>query len=344
MEQLTRPHDRFFKESFSRIETARDFVRHYLPAEITALLKLETLEITKDSFVDKKLKERFSDLVYRVALKEGGSVYVYLLFEHKSHPEPEVALYLLSCMVQLWNQRLKQNLKPPLPPIIPMVVYHGQEKWTVSRAFQDLVFTPGAMKPFVPDFSYRLWDLSDYTDHEIKGGVSLKVAALLLKHIFSENIGEKLPGIFKLLRTIINARSGLEYLEAALRYVSSGSRHVEKDDIIRALKEALEEKGDDNMSTLAEQWIEEGLQKGIKKGKILGLKEGVKKGIKAGKIQEARENVLEAVASRFGTAPDDIVNEINAVNNRALLKLLLRQAIVCTDINVFWKTLRELRE
>ena len=51
-------------------------------------------------------------MVYRVALKEGGSVYVYLLFEHKSHPEPQVALYLLSCMVQLWNQRLKQNLKP----------------------------------------------------------------------------------------------------------------------------------------------------------------------------------------------------------------------------------------
>ena len=123
--------------------------------------------------------------------------------------------------------------------------------------------------------------------------------------------------------------------------MSSGSSYVEKDDIIRALKEALEEKGDDNMSTLAEQWIEEGLQKGLKKGKILGLKEGVKKGlekgVKAGKLQNAREMVLEAVASRFGKAPDDIVDEINAVNNRALLKLLHRQAIVCTDLNVFGK-------
>ena len=57
------------------------------------------------------------------------------------------------------------------------------------------------------------------------------------------------------------------------------------------MKEALEEKGDDNMSTLAEQWIEEGPQKGLKKGKILGLKEGVKKGlekgVKAGKLQNA---------------------------------------------------------
>ena len=56
MESLTNPHDRFFKESFSRLETARDFVRHYLPADVTALLNLDTLEITKDSFINEKLK------------------------------------------------------------------------------------------------------------------------------------------------------------------------------------------------------------------------------------------------------------------------------------------------
>ena len=52
MEEITRPHDRFFKETFSQVETARDFVRHYLPKEIAALLNLDTLEVTKDSFVD----------------------------------------------------------------------------------------------------------------------------------------------------------------------------------------------------------------------------------------------------------------------------------------------------
>jgi len=36
--------------------------------------------------------------------------------------------------------------------------------------------------------------LSAYTDEEINGGVFLKVASLLMKHIFSEDIGARLPG------------------------------------------------------------------------------------------------------------------------------------------------------
>lgn len=37
-EALTNPHDRFFKDLFSRREAAQDFLRHYLPPEVSALL------------------------------------------------------------------------------------------------------------------------------------------------------------------------------------------------------------------------------------------------------------------------------------------------------------------
>jgi predicted transposase YdaD len=39
---LTNPHDRFFKELFSRQEVAQDFMSHYLPPELVALLDLST--------------------------------------------------------------------------------------------------------------------------------------------------------------------------------------------------------------------------------------------------------------------------------------------------------------
>jgi predicted transposase YdaD len=39
---LTNPHDRFFKELFSRREVAQDFMSHYLPPELVALLDLST--------------------------------------------------------------------------------------------------------------------------------------------------------------------------------------------------------------------------------------------------------------------------------------------------------------
>jgi predicted transposase/invertase (TIGR01784 family) len=72
MESVHNPHDRFFKDAFTRVEVARNFVVHYLPPEIAALLDPSTLSISKDTFVDEELKERFSDLLYQIQFKEKG--------------------------------------------------------------------------------------------------------------------------------------------------------------------------------------------------------------------------------------------------------------------------------
>lgn len=52
MAERTNPHDEFFKYMLGRPETARDFLGHYLPAEVVALLDLATLELVSGSFVD----------------------------------------------------------------------------------------------------------------------------------------------------------------------------------------------------------------------------------------------------------------------------------------------------
>jgi len=95
MPDLANPHDRFFKESMSHPEVATDFLRHYTPPEVSRLLDLASLEMVPGSFVDRELQEHFSDLLYKVALLDGSSAHVYILFEHKSYYEPLVALQLL---------------------------------------------------------------------------------------------------------------------------------------------------------------------------------------------------------------------------------------------------------
>jgi hypothetical protein len=63
MPDITNPHDRFFEAVFSKGENARDFVRSYLPAPVVAGMDLDTLEPTKDSFIDGELRLHFSDLI-----------------------------------------------------------------------------------------------------------------------------------------------------------------------------------------------------------------------------------------------------------------------------------------
>ena len=66
------------------METVEEFIRRYLPPDVVGLLDLDTLEYTKDTFIDKRLKEYFSDLLLRVDLKGGLQGYVYMLLPSKT--------------------------------------------------------------------------------------------------------------------------------------------------------------------------------------------------------------------------------------------------------------------
>src|SRR3712207_1294937 len=102
MSELRNPHDRFFKEVFARPEVARDFLESYLPEAVATLLAPSAPQLRQGSFVDEALQEHFSDLLYEVQLTKGDTAYIYVLFEHKSYPEPLVALQLLRYMLRIW--------------------------------------------------------------------------------------------------------------------------------------------------------------------------------------------------------------------------------------------------
>ena len=82
---IPNPHDCFFREAFTRKEVARGFFREYLPPTLVRQLNLDSLRITKDSFIEKQLQEHFSDILYTVHYRD-RPVYIYLLLEHKESP------------------------------------------------------------------------------------------------------------------------------------------------------------------------------------------------------------------------------------------------------------------
>jgi len=200
MSELSNPHDRFFKQVLARPEAASDFLAHYLPPEVARELDLTAPELVKDSFIDAELQQHLSDLLYRVRLRGGGEAYVYVLFEHKSAPEEWVAFQLLRYLVRIWEQVRQEKIKK-LPPIFPLVLYHGRRPWRVARHFSSLIAWEevAALRKYAPEFEYHLVDLSAYSEAEIKGEVFLRVGLLLLKHIFSRKLEPRLPEILALL-------------------------------------------------------------------------------------------------------------------------------------------------
>ena len=83
--------------------------------------------LEQDAFIDEELREHFADLIFRVPLlgdAQGRVAFIYVLFEHKSQPEPLVAFQLLRYMVRKWERSAARG-RGTLPIIIPLVVYHG---------------------------------------------------------------------------------------------------------------------------------------------------------------------------------------------------------------------------
>jgi predicted transposase/invertase (TIGR01784 family) len=270
MSEVWNPHDRLFKEIWSDREAATDFLGRYFPEGVRRLVELDTLEICKDSFVTGELREYFSDLLYRVSMN-GRDSYLYLLLEHKSWAHRTIALQLLGYIKGIWDLHLKQ-VGLPLPPVIPFVLYHGREGWHVSESMMGLLGdVDSELQVYIPDFRYQLIDLSSFEDEEIKGHVLIKVGLLLLKHVFRQDYREKIPEVLKLLRELVEKKTGMQYIETVLRYIFHTVEGMGVDDLRPIVEENLSEEKGGWIMTLAEKVRNEGIEQGIQQGLLEGI-------------------------------------------------------------------------
>lgn len=167
---INKPHDKFFKETLSNIENSRSFMENYLPSEILNIVDLDNLTVEKDSYIDEELEEYFSDILFKTNInqKEG---YIYFLFEHKSYISDTISLQLLKYILKIWEQKFKKEKQKKLPLIIPMVIYHGENKWNIAKELIDMiegvVELPKEILKYIPNYEYILYDLSPYGEEEI---------------------------------------------------------------------------------------------------------------------------------------------------------------------------------
>jgi predicted transposase/invertase (TIGR01784 family) len=277
-EKLRSMHDEVVKDFLSENETAKSFFKEYLPAGIVRNLDFNTLQICKDTFINKKLARYFSDILYRIKLN-AIDIFIYLLIDHKSREERFIGFQFLKYMVRIWELHLKQNKNAEtLPVIIPIVIYHGPQEWNVDTRFISLFNAPGNLEEYIPDFKYNLYDISHVPDEEIKGAILLRILFKTLKYIFTPGLRYKLrEEIFPLFLELKDKEKGTEYLEVLLRYLTGSARNLPEDELNETVIQLFEE-GGDLMATIAEKWKQQGKTEGKTEGKLEGKKEGRKEG------------------------------------------------------------------
>jgi predicted transposase/invertase (TIGR01784 family) len=173
-------------------------------------------------------------------------------------------------MANLWKNSAKQ--KKPRIPVIPIVLYHGTDKWNpgiLSSRFQNL---PDAVRPFVPDFEYIFVNLSAYSNEFIKKHLftlaSLRIAMLIMKNIFDQkHLVQNLGNFFELGRSIFQEKQGLNFLESVINYLYKATE-IEIDTVVESIAAITIKGGEFAMSTadrLRQEGIKQGRQEGMQK-------------------------------------------------------------------------------
>lgn len=306
------PHDALCKDVYSDPARMASLLRATLPARTLAHLDLSTLRLLPGSYVDPSLRETRSDLLYEVRGVEGCAVLLHVLFEHKSRPERFVALDLLSYEVDIWRDLRKRDpTVTHLPAILPLVLYHGAERWTAPEEFGELLDLSEEARVdlagFLPVFRYQLRDLSRLTEAELRAQVFDafdRLTQLLLRHGQNLDLLERLAGWRHDLAEVA-AQSGLRAIRVFLSYLGIVLGQPESEPVRRLLVEALGPQGKEVFMT----WQEHIEARGRAEGEARGRAEG---------LRLQRTMVRDLLEQRFGALPAEAAARVETADEDQL--------------------------
>lgn len=192
------------RKLFLRIDVVTNFLEELVDEKLVKKLDLSTLQIDNNSFIDEKLEERFADILYTCDYAGKGKVQIALLFEHKSYKENYAHWQLNQYILNVWEASSKQKKKKPIP-IIPIIVYHGKEKWDYQPMRTYFENLDEDLLQYIPEFNFHLINLNTIPNEQITNfrNKFLAISTLLFKHSrlkkYVRKVEDELVELFKLI-------------------------------------------------------------------------------------------------------------------------------------------------
>lgn len=307
-------HDNIFKRAFSVPANAAGELRSILPGALCSRLDLASLALEPASFVDEEMAQRHVDLLFSATI-EGRRSFVYFLFEHQSSPDPLMPWRVLTYQQRIWAAWLRDDpARRMLPPIVTIVVHHGEHGWTAPRRFHELVDGLDEVPElwsFVPNFDFLIDDLAMVDDGALQRRPLApfpKIALWLLRDgkSLDEFLTHLVAWAAELERLVRDGGAGDDYVTVVRyiwRVVGDGPAQIVRQRILD-----LAPTFGGAMPSYDERLIETGIQQGIQQGR----REGIRHALRA------------VVRARFGEIADTVEARIAAASAEELQRWLER--------------------
>ena len=99
------PHDAVFKQFLTQADTARDFLAIHLPPALRQRCDLDTLQLESASFIEESLRAWYSDVLWSLKTASGEG-YIYVVIEHQSSPDAQMAFRLMRYAIAAMQRHL----------------------------------------------------------------------------------------------------------------------------------------------------------------------------------------------------------------------------------------------
>ena len=294
MADLPNAHDALFRAAFEDPKLAEAFLRDHLPNGIAALLDVTRPEKIDGSFIDEALAGSQSDALFRVTTRSGKPAYCYLLIEHKSTPDTALPLQLANYMVQIWRRHVKENgtaSRRMLPPIVPLVLYAGEQRWSVPDGLGDMIAGPPELA-FLPGASYILRNIGEIPVESLSRNAILRSVLITMKREAMDYLADVVEGLPK----------GSDLRKQVVRYIEKVYLDVGLEDIMAELRRLGAYDMEAYMGTIAQTMRAEGKAEGLAEGLATGLAEG------------KAATLLRLLQRRFGPVPRAMRDRIAAAD------------------------------
>ncbi len=278
------PHDALFKCTFGRPDVARSELQLVLPPALLARLDLSTLAVLPNSFVDEKLRQTHSDLLYSLQTVSEEPALVCALAEHQSHFDATMPLRLLDYSVRVWWWWLSEHPESKLPFIICIVLHHGEHRWGARPELAAMLGadaeTLTATRTFTPHFQYIVDDLAalslDALAHR-----TIHVLGRLAQIAFwtaadMERLEQAAPLMRKLARAVTRDVSTRTLLAQLYAYLLNVFKDLDRQMVYDKVLLIAGPEGKDDVLTIAEALRAEGRTEGRLEGRVEGQLEALR--------------------------------------------------------------------
>ncbi len=283
-------HDLGYKQLLSFIEMFRQLIQGYTNEDWKEKLDYSRAQRVDKEYVLPDFKKKESDILYKVPLvdkeKNEKEIFLFVLIEHQSTVDHSIAFRLLFYLAHVWYDIYK-NMTPSeqrsesfsLPPVFPIVLYNGNEAWTVKNSLRDIVQSGEIFGDFLPSLKYHLIDISKQEELE-KQANALAAVFLLEKENPNANLEETIKKAISWMKNEPNYELWKTLMKWVARFLQD-HRNPSNKDILDDLD--FENKNKEEITTMIEtlpqrlidQGAKTGYEKGLAKGEVLGLIQGI---------------------------------------------------------------------